>query len=207
MTHPVPLDFIHRFLPASDPCRKPLLLLHGTGGDESDLLALGARLSPGAALLSPRGKVLENGMPRFFRRLDEGVFDREDMQARTQELGEFVEKARVTYGMPAPLIVGFSNGANIGWSLLAARPDLLAGAVLLRAMLPFDPRPLPDLSGKPVLILTGAQDLIAPEDQAGLLAALLGEAGADVTYEVVAGAHGLTADDLRLVTSWLARHG
>lgn len=207
MTHPVPLDFVHRFLPASGRSRKPLLLLHGTGGDESDLLALGARLSPGAALLSPRGKTLENGMPRFFRRLAEGVFDREDLQARTQELGEFVEKARVRYGLPAPIILGFSNGANIGWSLLAARPDLLAGAVLMRAMLPFDPRPLPDLSGKPVLILTGAQDPIAPEDQAGLLAALLGEAGADVTYEVVAGAHGLTADDLRLATSWLARHG
>jgi phospholipase/carboxylesterase len=201
------LDFIHRHVPAADPARKPLLLLHGTGADENDLVPLGQRLSPGAALISPRGKVLENGMPRFFRRLEEGVFDREDLAFRTGELAQFVGGALITYKLAAPLALGFSNGANIAWSLLFARPDLLAGAILMRPMLPFDPRPLPNLAGKPVLILTGAQDPIAPEEQAGLLAALLGEAGADVAYEVVPGGHGLTGYDLQLAAGWLKRHG
>ncbi len=201
------LDFIHRFAPATDPGRKPLLLLHGTGGDENDLIALGQRLSPGAALLSPRGKILENGMPRFFRRIDEGVFDRDDLTRRTAELAGFIERAHDTYGLASPLALGFSNGANIAWSLMLARPDLLAGAVLIRAMMPFDPRPIPDLAGKPVLMLTGGQDQIAPERQAGMLAALLGEAGADVSYEVVPAGHGLTGYDLQLAASWFTRHG
>jgi len=200
-------EFIHRFIPAADPARRPLLLLHGTGGDENDLIALGERLSPGAALLSPRGKVLENGMPRFFRRLDEGVFDRDDLAMRTEELIGFVEQARREYQLGSPVALGFSNGANIAWSMLFADPGLFAGAVLMRAMMPFDPRPLPDLSGKPVLILTGAQDPIVPEEQAGLLAAYLGEAGAVVAYEVVPAGHGLTGYDLQLATAWLARHG
>jgi phospholipase/carboxylesterase len=200
-------DFIHRHIPASDASRTPLLLLHGTGADEDDLIPLGQRLSPGAALISPRGKVLENGMPRFFRRLQEGVFDRDDLTFRTAELGQFVAGALVAYELSPPIALGFSNGANMAWSLLFARPDLFAGAVLMRPMLPFDPRPLPDLAGKPVLILSGAQDPLAPEEQAGLLAALLGEAGADVAYEVVPGGHGLTGFDLQLAASWLARHG
>lgn len=201
------LHFIHRHIPATGPARKPLLLLHGTGADENDLVPLGQRLAPGAALLSPRGKVLENGMPRFFRRLEEGVFDREDLKVRTAELSQFAHDALSAYKLASPIALGFSNGANIAWSLLFARPELLAGAVLMRPMLPFDPRPLPDLSGKPVLILTGAQDPIAPEEQAGLLAALLGEAGADVTYEVVPGGHGLTGYDLQLAAGWLKQHG
>jgi phospholipase/carboxylesterase len=201
------LDFIHRYIPATGLGRKPLLLLHGTGADEDDLVPLGERLSPGAAVLSPRGKVLENGMPRFFRRLEEGVFDREDLKARTEELARFVLAARSIYGMAQPLALGFSNGANMAWSLMIAHPELLAGAVLMRPMLPFDPRPLPNLSGKPVLILSGAQDPIAPEQQAGLLAALLGETGADVTYEVVPGGHGLTGYDLQFAERWFSRHG
>jgi phospholipase/carboxylesterase len=202
-----PLGFIHRYVPGTDARPTPVLLLHGTGGDENDLVPLAARLAPGAALLSPRGNVDEDGMPRFFRRVSEGVFDRDDLQRRTQELAAFVERARETYGLRPPIALGFSNGANIAWSLLFARPDLLAGAVLMRPMLPFDPRPLPDLAGKPVLILTGAHDPIVPEKQAGLLAALIGEAGADATYEVVPAGHGLSPDDLRLAAAWLARHG
>jgi phospholipase/carboxylesterase len=200
-------DFIHRFVPGADSARKPLLLLHGTGGDENDLIALGERLSPGAALLSPRGKVLESGMPRFFRRLDEGVFDRDDMAQRTDELTRFVEESRAEYQLPAPIALGYSNGANIAWAMIFARPDLFAGAILMRAMMPFDPRPLPALTGKPILILTGAQDPIVPEQQAGLLAAYLGEAGADVAYEVVPAGHGLTGYDLQLAGAWLKRHG
>ena len=149
------LGFIHRFIPATQPGKPPLLLLHGTGGNENDLLPLGAQLSPGAALLSPRGKVLENGMPRFFRRLAEGVFDLADLKVRTAELTDFIAAARKAYGLDAPVAVGFSNGANIAASLLLTRPQALRGAVLLRAMLPFEPEPLPDLAGKPVLLLSG----------------------------------------------------
>lgn len=201
------LGFIHRFVPGRDPVRAPLLLLHGTGGDESDLIPLGQRLSPGAALLSPRGKVLENGMPRFFRREGEGVWDLADFGRRTVELAAFVRRARATYDIGVPVAVGFSNGANIAWSLLANDPSLLSGAILMRAMMPFDPRPLPDLTAIPILILAGVDDPLVPVDQVALLAAFLGEAGAQVTYEVVSGGHGLTGDDLSLAASWLARHG
>jgi phospholipase/carboxylesterase len=201
------LGFIHRFVPARDASRKPLLLLHGTGGDENDLLPLGERLSAAAALLSPRGKVLENDMPRFFRRIAEGEWDLADLDARTDELAQFVAAARKAYQLPPPIALGFSNGANIAWSLMLREPALLGGAILMRAMLPFDPRPLPDLYRMPVLILAGVDDPLVPVDQASLLAALLGEAGADVTYEVVHGGHGLTGDDLSLAGSWLSKHG
>ncbi len=148
------LGFVHRFVPAPESAQPPpaaLLLLHGTGGDEDDLVPLGRALVPGWALVSPRGKVLEGGAPRFFRRLAEGVFDQEDLVARTHELAGFVEAAAVEYGLDRDRIVavGFSNGANIGASLLLLHPGLLAGAVLLRAMVPFEPDPLPDLTGTP----------------------------------------------------------
>ena len=201
------LSFDHRFIPARDEARKPLLLLHGTGGDENDLLPLGARLAPGAALLSPRGKVLENGAPRFFRRVREGEWDIPDFHLRASELASFVESARKVYGLAPPIGVGFSNGANAAWSLLLHKPDLLSGAILMRAMMPFDPRPLPDLDGKPVLILAGVSDQMVPTEQAGLLAAYLGEAGADATYEVLPAGHNLTEQDLVHAAGWLAKHG
>ena len=122
------LSFIHRFEPATDSSRRPLLLLHGTGGDENDLLGLGRTISPGSALLSPRGKILENGMPRFFRRLAEGVFDEADVKLRANELADFVADARKAYGLEAPIAVGFSNGANIAAAMLMLRPDALSGA-------------------------------------------------------------------------------
>src|SRR5471032_1311716 len=156
------LKFIHRYIPATQPGLPTLLLLHGTGGDENDLIPLGEQLLPGAALLSPRGKVFENGMPRFFCRLAEGVFDLEDLKLRTQELAAFVAQARNIYGITAPIAVGFSNGANIAASLLLSQPDVLRGAVLLRAMLPFEPQPPPNLSGKPVLLLSGSKDTMIP---------------------------------------------
>ncbi len=200
------LGFIHRFIPAQSADRPPLLLLHGTGGDENDLIPLGERLSPGAALLSPRGKVLEGSMPRFFRRIGEGEWDLADFSQRTVELADFVRQARNVYDIGRPVAVGFSNGANIAWSLLLHDPSLLAGAILIRAMVPFDPRPLPDLTGLPVLVLAGAQDPLAPSEQAGLLAAYLGEAGADATFEVLPAGHGLTGQDLVLAESWLRSH-
>lgn len=208
MSEPAPdLGFIHRFIPARDESRKPLLLLHGTGGDETDLIPLGQRLSAAAAILSPRGKVLENGMPRFFKRVGEGQWDLDDFSQRTNELTDFVRAARDAYRLPPPIAIGFSNGANVAWSMILRDPQLFSGAILIRAMLPFDPRPIPDLGGIPILVLAGSNDPLIPVDQAALLAALLGEAGADVTYEVVYGGHGLTGDDLSLAGSWLARHG
>jgi phospholipase/carboxylesterase len=198
------LGFIHRFIPATAPGKPPLLLLHGTGGDENDLLPLAARIAPGAAILSPRGKVLEHGMPRFFRRSGEGQWDIDDLKRRTAELTDFLERARAAYGIEKPIALGYSNGANIAWSLLLADPEALTGAVLMRAMLPFDPRPLPHLAGMPILMLTGRHDQLIPPQQAGLLAALFGEAGANATYELLEADHGLTEQDLTLAAEWMA---
>src|SRR3954465_7859918 len=130
------LTFIHRFERGARPNGRPLLLLHGTGGDEDDLLPLGKMIAPGASLLSPRGKVLEQAMPRFFRRLAEGVFDEEDVRTRAHELADFVEAARKEYGIAAPVALGYSNGANIAAAVMLLRPEALAGAILLRAMVP-----------------------------------------------------------------------
>ena len=126
------LDFKHRFEPATALGHRPLLLLHGTGGDETDLLPLGRDLAPGAALLAPRGKVLERGMPRFFSRLAEGVFDPNEVRQRARELADFVEDACRTYEISAPIAVGFSNGANVAAVMMTLAPSLLAGAILLR---------------------------------------------------------------------------
>ena len=197
------LGFIHRFIPATQPGKPPLLLLHGTGGDENDLIPLAAQLSPGSALLSPRGKVTENGMPRFFRRLAEGVFDLADLKVRTAELADFIAAARKIYDIDAPVAVGFSNGANIAAALLLTRPQLLHGAVLLRAMLPFEPEPLPDLAGKPVLLLSGSNDTMISAAGRERLAAVLQAAGADLVYKVLPTGHNLTQNDLTIAAQWL----
>ena len=173
MTPAAKLSFIHRYEPAADASRPPLLLLHGTGGDENDLIDLGRMVAPGAALLSPRGKVLEGGMPRFFRRLAEGVFDEDDVRKRANELADFIGEARQAYGLPAPIALGFSNGANIAAAMLLLRPEALAGAVLLRAMVPLSQPPAADLAGKPVLILSGSMDSMIPAANATRLASIL----------------------------------
>ena len=197
------LTFVHRFEPATVPARRPLLLLHGTGGDETDLLPLGRAVAPGAALLSPRGQVLENGMPRFFRRLSEGVFDEADLRARAADLAAFVTAARQRYGLAAPVALGFSNGANIAAALLLLHPDILAGAVLLRAMVPLAEPPQADLAGKPVLILSGAMDPIVPEANATRLARQLDAAGARVEHQVLPAGHGLSQADVNLAANWM----
>jgi phospholipase/carboxylesterase/glyoxalase family protein len=200
------LGFAHRFVPAADPSvGVALLLLHGTGGNESDLLGLGRALAPNAALLSPRGKVLERGMPRFFRRIAEGVFDLDDLRLRTGELADFVVAARRAYGIAdRPLVaVGFSNGANIAASTLLLRPGTLDGAVLLRPMVPLEPEPLPDLRGAPVLIAAGRADPIAPPPEAMRLASLLERAAARVELHWSAAGHVLTPDDVDAARRWL----
>jgi predicted esterase len=199
------LGLVHRFVPG-DGDGRALLLLHGTGGDEDDLIPLGKALAPGAALLSPRGAVLERGMPRFFRRLAEGVFDLDDLVARTHQLANFVAAASAAYHLtPGKLIaLGFSNGANIAASTLLLRPQTLGGAALLRPMVPFEPDTLPDLTGVPVLIASGRSDPMVPHEQSERLAALLAGAGADVTVHWSPGGHGLDQGDLEALNSWFA---
>jgi phospholipase/carboxylesterase len=197
------LGFTHRFVPGTDPAAPPLLLLHGTGGNEDDLLPLGEALSPGSARLSPRGQVLENGMPRFFRRLAEGVFDLDDLRARTGQLAEFVDGARREYGIPAPIAVGFSNGANIAAALLLLRPGTLSGGLLLRPMVPLVPDPLPRLDHIPVQIVAGRTDPIVPPTLTEELASLLRRSGADVDIEWLPGGHGLARQDLEIGKRWL----
>jgi predicted esterase len=194
------LGFAHSFVPAQEPDSSfTLLLLHGTGGNERDLLPLGRSLAPGAALLSPRGKVLENGMPRFFRRFAEGVFDLEDLKFRTYELADFVEAASTVYSFdPSKVIaVGYSNGANIAASMLLLRPRLLAGAVLFRPMVPLVPEAPPDLSGIPIFISAGRFDPIVSQEQTERLVTLLQGCGADVTLRWQNGGHALSAQEVR----------
>jgi predicted esterase len=200
------LGFVHVFQPPADPAAPILLLLHGTGGDEHDLLPIARELAPAAGVLSPRGKVLERGMPRFFRRLAEGVFDLEDLRIRTGELADFVEAAAAHYHVNAKRVVavGFSNGANIAASLLLRRPGLLAGAILFRAMVPFEPETPPVLPHTPVLLSNGRRDPIVPASQTDRLAALLREAGADVTLVWQESGHELTQADVAAAQAWLA---
>jgi len=201
------MDFVHRFVPApSEPSTRTLLLLHGTGGDENDMIPLGRDLDPNAALLSPRGKVLENRMPRFFRRLAEGIFDEEDVIHRARELADFVSGAATRYEFDPKRVfaVGFSNGANIAAAILLLRPEVLAGAILLRAMVPLVPSVLPNLAPARVLLSSGQQDPIVPVENAERLAAMLREAGANVTLRFEPTGHALGLGDMKAAKDWLA---
>jgi phospholipase/carboxylesterase len=195
--------FVHRFFPGESGVT--LLLLHGTGGDENDLVPLGQELAPGAAILSPRGKVSEYGAARFFRRLAEGVFDREDLVFRTHELAEFVESAAEEYGFdPSKLVaVGYSNGANIAASLMLLHPGLLRAAVLFRAMVPFEPEVTPDLSGMPVFLAAGRMDRMILPESTERLAEILREAGADLDLRWRDTGHPLTYEEVAEAKEWL----
>ena len=196
-------DFLHEFVPGKS--NRTLLLLHGTGGNERDLIPLGRELDPDASLLSPRGKILENGMPRFFRRLAEGVFDLEDLKIRTNELADFVAGAVRHYKLAADHVVGvgYSNGANIAASILLLRPEIMNTAILFRAMVPLRPEKLPDLSSARVWIGGGDQDPIIPGSETKRLSEVLRRAGADVTVRFAKAAHGLINDDLNAARHWL----
>lgn len=200
------LNFIHRFSPGAAGASSPvLLLLHGTGGSESDLLDLGRSMMPEAALLSPRGKILENGMPRFFRRLAEGVFDEEDLIHRTQELADFVAAAAKRYRFAPEKVIalGYSNGANIAGSTLLLRPGVLHGAVLLRSMTPLVPATLPDLSGIPVFMASGKSDPIVPVASVERLAGMLKQSGANVSLQWSPGGHHLSSPEIAAAGEWL----
>ncbi len=201
-------SYHHVFQPGTDPAAPPLLLLHGTGGNEHDLLPLARQLSPGSAVLSPRGDVSEHGARRFFARLAEGVFDPAEVTRRTQGLAGFILAASAHHGLaPGRLIaVGFSNGANIAAALLQLRPETLAGAILLRPMVVLDqPAAAGSLSGKRILIASGTHDPIVPPDHPARLAALLQAGGADVALHSAPAGHNLTSGDLAAARNFLAR--
>jgi predicted esterase len=181
-------------------------MLHGTGGDENQLIPLGRELDSTAALLSPRGNTLENGNARFFRRLAEGVFDLEDLRQRTDELVEFVKAAAVRYefALEKLVAVGYSNGANIAASVLFRHPGVLRTAILFRAMVPFEPEKLPNLGGTRIWLAVGKQDQLIPADNAVRLAELLSDAGAEVTARMFEADHGLTNVELVMAKRWLA---
>jgi predicted esterase len=199
------LSFVHHYQNGSIPESPTLLVLHGTGGNEQDLLPLAAELMPGAGVLSPRGKVLERGMPRFFRRLSEGVFDIEDLRFRTVELADFIAEAAAHYGFDPSRVTaaGFSNGANIAGSLVLLRPGVLQRALLFRAMVPLVPEPLPSLPRTRVLVSNGRADPLVSESETGRLVGLLRDAGAEVTLAWQNAGHHLVQDDFAQAREWL----
>jgi phospholipase/carboxylesterase len=218
------LGFIHRFIPSKKikgneektRTRKlvtkeeekitTFLLLHGTGGNEEDLIPLAYELDKGAAILSPRGKVLENGItPRFFRRLAEGIFDIEDLKFRTNELADFITHASKAYefDLQHVIAVGYSNGANIAASILLLRPELLSSAILFRAMVPLVPEALPDLSNTNIFMSSGVYDPIVSKQEAQKLFGLFKSAGGKVLLSWQASGHNLTVDEIQKAKDWL----
>jgi predicted esterase len=200
------LEFVHEFIAAKpDGPGFTLLLLHGTGGDERDLLPIGQSLAPGAAILSPRGQVLENGQARFFRRLAPGVFDEEDVRLRANELADFVAAAAARYGFDGQRVIaaGCSNGANIAAAMLLLRPESLERAALFRPMVPLTPEPAPDLSGKPVLLSAGRSDPITSPAEVKRLARLLADCGARVDVNWCDAGHWVEREEIAAARQWL----
>ncbi len=199
------LSFVHRFEAGTS--ASTLLLLHGTGGNEHDLLPMGRELGPSASILSPRGKVLENGAPRFFRRLAMGVFDEDDLRAQAADLAQFVQDAAYHYKLDVGKIyaLGYSNGANIAAALMLLHPEVLAGGVLLRPMLPLEVVPLPNLAGREVFLAAGTQDIWSPIERVQALADRLERAGARVQIRWQQGGHQLYPEELLAAQAWLAR--
>ena len=197
--------YVHRYLAPQGDDRRTLLLLHGTGGDENDLIQLGQMLAPDAGLLSPRGTVSENGAARFFRRLAEGVFDIPDLHARTKDLVAFIAAAAKHYQFDPNQVIaaGFSNGANIATSVLLSAPDALAGAILFRPMVPFIPEAPISLAGKRVFIGAGETDAIVPKTHPDRLAELLRVLGADVTLKWQPTGHALSRPDVSAAYEWM----
>ena len=201
------LDFVHRFIPADDPTSgETLVVLHGTGGDENDLIGIGRAIAPGASILSPRGKVLENGAPRFFKRLAEGVFDPNEVRSRAEELSRFIRAAVIKYSLdPARVFAfGYSNGANVASTVMFIDPGVLQRAILFRPMLVFEPDEIPDLSGTSVLISAGRSDPIVPTSSVDRLVALFKQSHTDVTLKWQLVGHNLAPSEVREAADWLA---
>ncbi len=192
-------EFIHKFMPGRLPAT--VLLLHGSGGDENDLLPVARALAPGAALLSPRGKVVEQGLVRFFR------MDRSDVKERAAELAQWIGAAANEYGFdPAALYaLGYSNGANMAAALMLLHPGVVAGACLLRTRATMQPETLPSLAGAPVLISAGQHDELIPYAEAEALAELFANAGARVDIAIQNAGHDLTPADFSLAKQWFGR--
>lgn len=196
-------DFIHRFERGT--LAQTVLALHGTGGTEGDLVPLAQSLFPGASVLSPRGRVSGRGANRFFKRFVEGVFDLEDLHLQTDALANFVAQSSQQYGFDARDVwaLGYSNGANIAASLLLQRPETLAGAVLLRAMTPFVPDPMPGLNGRRIFLASGRFDPLVPLADAENLVRLLRESGADVELRFQDAGHELAREELEAARAWI----
>lgn len=194
----------HVFYKGEDSSRPTLLLLHGTGGNEHDLVGLGKEIDISANILSVRGNVLENGMPRFFKRLAEGVFDLEDLQVRTEELKSFIDEAAENYEFDRDNVVaiGYSNGANIAANLLFEYKNVLKGAILHHPMVPRRGVELPRMSKTPVFIGAGKNDHMCPATESEELQNLLQEAGAMVELYWHAYGHQLTQDEVQAAKQW-----
>ncbi|MCM3655161.1 alpha/beta hydrolase [Metabacillus litoralis] len=197
----------HIFQKGKDSAKPTLLLLHGTGGNELDLLPLAERIDDEASILSVRGNVLENGMPRFFRRLAEGVFDEEDLIFRTKELNQFLDEAAEKYDFDRENIIaiGYSNGANIAASLLFHYQNALKGAILHHPMVPRKGIELPDLSGKSVFIAAGTNDPICSPMESTELQSLLEKANAKVELHWENRGHQLTMNEVEAAALWYCK--
>ncbi|HEX6628414.1 MAG TPA: alpha/beta hydrolase [Gemmatimonadaceae bacterium] len=200
------LGFIHRFVPAEDQSAGTLLVLHGTGGNENDLVGIGQAIAPGAAILSPRGNVLENGAPRFFRRIAEGVFDPKEVRSRGEDLARFIRAAVVTYRLDPSRIfaLGYSNGANIASTVMLIEPGTIQGSILLRPMLVYEPSEKKDLSGSSVFISAGRMDPIVPTTSVEQLAEMFQSANAEVTFKWQLAGHSLVPSEVREASEWFA---
>lgn len=201
------IGFIHRFVPAEDKTSaETLVVLHGTGGDENDLIGIGQAIAPSAAILSPRGNVFENGAPRFFRRLAEGVFDPKEVHSRGDELSRFIRAAISRYGLNPERVfaLGYSNGANIASTVMFIDPELLRGAIMFRPMMVFEPDERPDLSTAGVFISAGRMDPIVPVKSVERLVELFEASRAEVTLKWQLAGHNLRPSEIRDATDWLA---
>jgi phospholipase/carboxylesterase len=199
------LGFIHRFVPGEESA-DTLLVLHGTGGSENDLIGIGQAIAPGAAILSPRGNVLENGAPRFFKRIAEGVFDPKEVRSRAEELARFIRAAAITYRLDTSRIFafGYSNGANVASTVMLIEPGAIQGSILFRPMVVYEPPDKPDLSGSSIFISAGRLDPIVPTDSVEQLAEIFRSGNADVTLKWQIAGHNLVPSEVREAAEWFA---
>jgi phospholipase/carboxylesterase len=200
------LNLIHKYIPSKDSSNHyTLLLLHGTGGNENSLIPISEIILPGAAVISLRGNTIENGMPRFFRRISEGVFDLEDLKVRTKELAKFIEDSSMKYGINSNNVVavGYSNGANIALSVILSHPGLISKAVLYHPMIPFVPASSPDLSGTNILITAGTNDPIVDSEETNNLYAMLKSYGANIEIYWHDIGHNLTREEISRTKEFL----